>query len=61
LGKKAKKGVFITTSIFSVSAIDYARNVENKIILIDGVYNRDSYFHEVKIIRRAVSFGEHGF
>jgi len=61
LGKKAKKGVFITTSIFSVSAIDYARNVENKIILIDGVYNRDSYFPEVKIIRRAVSFGEHEF
>ena len=24
-------------------------------------YNRDSYFHEVKIIRRAVSFGEHEF
>ena len=36
LGKKAKKGVFITTSTFSVGAIDYARNVENKIIPIDG-------------------------
>jgi len=36
LGKKAKKGVFITTSTFSVGAIDYAKNVENKIILIDG-------------------------
>ena len=36
LGKKAKKGVFITTSIFSESAIEYARNIENKIILIDG-------------------------
>ena len=36
LGKKAKKGVFITTSTFSESAIEYARNVENKIILIDG-------------------------
>ena len=36
LGKKAKKGVFITTSTFSVGAIEYARNVENKIILIDG-------------------------
>jgi len=36
LGKKAKKGVFITTSKFSEGAIDYARNVENKIILIDG-------------------------
>jgi restriction system protein len=36
LAKKAKKGVFITTSIFSESAIKYARNIENKIILIDG-------------------------
>jgi len=36
LGKKAKKGVFITTSVFSESAIEYARNIENKIILIDG-------------------------
>jgi len=36
LGKKAKKGVFMTTSTFSVGAINYAKNVENKIILIDG-------------------------
>lgn len=36
LGKKAKKGVFITTSTFSESAITYVKNVENKIILIDG-------------------------
>ena len=36
LGKKAKKGVFITTSMFSESAIEYVRNIENKIILIDG-------------------------
>ena len=36
LGKKAKKGVFITTSKFTEGAISYARNVENKIILIDG-------------------------
>lgn len=36
LGKKAKKGVFITTSTFSESAIEYARNIENKIILVDG-------------------------
>ncbi|KUK86464.1 MAG: Mrr restriction system protein [candidate division TA06 bacterium 34_109] len=36
LGKKAKKGIFITTSKFSNGAIEYAKNVENKIILIDG-------------------------
>ena len=36
LGKKAKKGVFITTSYFSEGAANYAGNLENKIILIDG-------------------------
>jgi restriction system protein len=36
LGKKAKKGIFITTSTFSESAIIYAKNIENKIILVDG-------------------------
>jgi len=36
LGKKAKRGIFITNSTFSEHAIEYARNVENKIILIDG-------------------------
>jgi restriction system protein len=36
LGKKAKKGVFITTSIFSESAIEYVKDIENKIILVDG-------------------------
>ena len=36
LGKKAKKGIFITTSTFSESAIMYAKNIENKIILVDG-------------------------
>lgn len=35
-GKRARKGVFITTSNFSQSALDYADSIENKIILIDG-------------------------
>lgn len=35
-GKKARKGVFITTSSFSQSAIEYARSIESKIVLIDG-------------------------
>jgi len=35
-GQQAHKGVFITTSEFIQSAIDYARNVPQKIILIDG-------------------------
>lgn len=35
-GVKARKGVFITTSSFSEGAAEYARTIENKIILIDG-------------------------
>jgi len=35
-GQKAKKGIFITTSIFTHEAEDYVNKIENKIILIDG-------------------------
>ena len=35
-GKRAKKGVFITTSTFSREAVDYATMLDSKIILIDG-------------------------
>ena len=35
-GKHATKGVFITTSDFHKNAIDYARGVTHKIILING-------------------------
>jgi restriction system protein len=35
-GKKAKKGIFITTSTFSKGAIDYAMGLDSKVILIDG-------------------------
>lgn len=36
LGKKAKKGIFITTSNFPESANEYVRNIEHRIVLIDG-------------------------
>src|SRR5579859_5533905 len=37
IGKKARKGILVTTSNFSQQAIDYAGGIENlKIILIDG-------------------------
>ena len=36
LGQKARKGIFITTSNYSPDAIEYAQNIESKIILIDG-------------------------
>jgi len=35
-GKRAKKGVFITTSEFSKDAYDYVNNLDVAIILIDG-------------------------
>lgn len=35
-GQRARKGIFITTSTFSRDAFEYVRNIETKIILIDG-------------------------
>lgn len=35
-GKRAKKGVFITTGSFSGDARDYVKNIEPKVVLIDG-------------------------
>lgn len=35
-GKRAKKGIFITTARFTDDARDYARNIDTKVILIDG-------------------------
>jgi restriction system protein len=35
-GKRARKGVFITTGVFSSEAIDYIGNIDPKVVLIDG-------------------------
>lgn len=35
-GKRAKKGVFITTSHFTQAAEEYIKNIETKVVLIDG-------------------------
>jgi restriction system protein len=35
-GKRAKKGVFITTDKFSSDALDYVATIDPKVILIDG-------------------------
>ena len=35
-GQRARKGIFITTSSFTREAAEYVRNIETKIILIDG-------------------------
>lgn len=36
LGQNAKKGISITTSGFSREALDYAANLESKVVLMDG-------------------------
>ncbi len=36
MGKRSKKGVFITTSSFSKEAVDYVSKIDAKIVLIDG-------------------------
>ncbi len=35
-GQRAKKGIFLSTSSFSKDAHDYVKNIDSKIILIDG-------------------------
>lgn len=37
MGKKANKGILITTSDYSKHALDYVKNIQQKIILIDGL------------------------
>jgi len=36
LGQKAKKGIFITTSWYSNDALEFVKNLDSKIVLIDG-------------------------
>lgn len=44
LSKKARKGIFITTSNFPKSAIEFVESIEHKIILIDGEQLTDLMF-----------------
>jgi restriction system protein len=36
-GKRARKGIFLTTSTFTRDAYEYANGLETKVILIDGI------------------------
>ena len=36
-GAKARKGVMITTSAYSADALNYVKNIEKRIVLVDGV------------------------
>jgi restriction system protein len=35
-GKRAKKGIYITTSAFTKEAFEYSKSIDSKIVLIDG-------------------------
>jgi restriction system protein len=35
-GQRARKGVFITTSVYTSDAVDYASRIDTKVVLIDG-------------------------
>jgi restriction system protein len=35
-GKRAKKGVFLTTGTYALNAVDYTDSIDTKVILIDG-------------------------
>jgi restriction system protein len=51
-GQRASKGIFITTSSFSNDALDYARGVSPKIVLIDGEKLADLMIeHDVGVSR----------
>ncbi len=36
MGKRARKGIFITTSSFTADAVNYVTNIDFKVVLIDG-------------------------
>ena len=36
-GKRAKKGVFLTTSNFSAEAVEYVKTIDPRVVLIDGL------------------------
>ena len=36
MGKGAQKGVFVTTSSFSSQAVEYAEQIQQRMILVDG-------------------------
>ncbi|MGH6823313.1 MAG: restriction endonuclease [Methylocella sp.] len=58
VGLGAAKGVFVTTSTFSQNAIDYARHLAQRVILIDGQKLADLMIeHSVGVrVSRAIEF-----
>jgi len=58
VGLGATKGVFVTTSTFSQQAIDFAKNLTQRIILIDGERLTDLMIeHDIGVrVSRAIQF-----
>ena len=54
-GKRAKKGVFITTGTFSIEARGYVSNIDPRVVLIDGPTLTDYMLdHNLGVTPRAV-------
>jgi restriction system protein len=54
-GKRARKGVFITTGTFTSDALDYVSRIEVKVVLIDGSQLASLMIeHDVGVVTRAV-------
>jgi restriction system protein len=58
VGRAATKGVFVTTSTFTQQAIEYAKNLPQRVILIDGQQLTDLMIeHDVGVrVIRAIQF-----
>jgi len=55
-GKHANKGIFITTSSFSSAAIEFAKSISQRVILIDGVRLADLMIQHNVAVSRAYAY-----
>jgi restriction system protein len=54
-GKRARKGIFITTSNFTRDALDYVSRIDNRIVLIDGAQLTQSMIdHNIGVTPRSI-------
>jgi restriction system protein len=55
-GKHANKGIFITTSSFSSAAIEFAKSISQRVILIDGARLADLMIQHNVAVSRAYAY-----
>lgn len=55
VGKRSRKGVFLTTGAFSAEAREYAANIESRVVLVDGAQLADYMIeHNLGVATKAV-------